>query len=520
MAHPIRPDEVKEMNNFYTSTVYRKGAEVIRMIHTMLGAEGFRNGMDLYFKRHDGKAVTCEDFINAMADATSTDLSQFMATWYFQAGTPEVNINWEYNEKDETLYLKVEQTCPPTPNQPTKKPFHFPLVIGLLDKNGDELKLKSNDKAFDANKSLLNITKQSQTFMFEGVKSNPVPSLFRNFSAPVKVNAQYTIADYLFLMKYDTDDFNRYEAGQKIAVNIMQTMVNSGENMEADSCIIDAFKQVITDVNAGKLDKSIASKMLTLPSTTYVGELMDVINVGLLQKARKLLRKTIATNLNSELLDIYNSNYSSSTYKFTTDEVARRSLQNICLSYLLELDLGADIALNQFNTANKNDNMTDVMAAMSGIINSDSVSINDKNKVLETFYDKWKDDTEVMDKWLSVQASSCSKGTLDIVKMLLKHPVYNETKPNKVRAVIGGFCASGADNFHNIDGSGYDFFADFIIKYDKINPQTAARFVSPLLKWKKMDSTRKSLMKSALEKIQNSGNTSNDVSELVEKGLS
>jgi aminopeptidase N len=520
MAHPIRPAEVQEQNNFYTSTVYEKGAAVIRMIHTILGAQGFRKGMDLYFKRHDGQAVTCEDFVNAMADANSVDLSQFMSTWYFQEGTPEVDVTWSYNAKKQAFTLTVKQT----PAKKGQKPFHMPMVVGLLDENGNDMTLDSADPAFDADKSILHITKKTQKFVFQNVMTEPkVPSLFRNFSAPVKITAPYSKEDLMFLMTHDSDAFNRYDAANRIAVELIQDMVcaeESGATMQVDNGIVDAFRQVLADVSAGSMDKAFAAQMLSLPTMEYVGGMMSTMNIGLLQKARDMVRLEVAKQLKGELLTLYQANNTGAAYQFTPAEVGRRALKNTCLSYLLELGTKEVIglAMKQFTEAHVSGNMTDVMSALNGLVNCEAAAA-ESQKALKTFYDSWKDDTEVMDKWLALQSMSSVKGTLKTVQSLLKHPAYNEMKPNKVRSVVGSFCASGAENFHNVDGSGYKFLADFIIKYDKVNPQTASRFVSPFLRWKRVDATRRKLMKQALERIQKSGKLSPDVSELVERGL-
>lgn len=521
MAHPIRPDEVQEMNNFYTSTVYNKGAMVIRMIETIVGKDGFRKGMDLYFDLHDGEAVTCDDFVAAIADANGVDLTQFRDTWYTQAGTPRVTVSWEYNPVEETFTLKVKQSCSPTPGQDKKKPFHMPLVLGLLDKNGNDMPLESENPAFEADKSLLHITKASHKFVFKNVKSEPVPSLFRDFSAPINLDAPYLPEELLFLMKHDSNTFNRYDAANSIAVEQMKKMVNgvlNGGSMTVDAKVVDAYKPLLEDAKAGRISPAVAAEMLRLPAPSYVGGLMPKIHIELLEKAREMLKKAIADAYEGLFADIYKANYSDAVYVFSKEEVARRSLVNTCLSYLMETGNANADALHQFKQAHTGGNMTDSYAALTALVNCETASA-EAEEALNAFYATWKDDSEVMDKWFSVQASSSKAGTLAKVKELLKHPAYDITKPNKVRSVIGMFAGSGYRNFHNADGSGYDFMADYIIGLDKVNPQVASWMVGVLMRWKQMDDIRSQLMKAALEKIKASGKLSDDVSEKVEKAL-
>lgn len=518
MAHPIRPESVQEMNNFYTSTVYNKGAAVIRMLHTMLGKDGFRKGMDLYFERHDGQAVTCKDFVNAMANANNFDATQFMATWYVQKGTPVVDVSWDYDEKAETFTLHVKQK----PAHEGQKPFHMPMNLGLLAKDGTDMVLEyaGNDNAFDAEKSFLHIRQESQSFVFQNVKSEPLPSLFRNGSAPVKVEAQYTTEDLMFLMMNDSDGVNRYDAGNLIAVKLMQEMVNAeltGDAMKVDSRVIDAFRQILVDVKSGNLDIALAAKMLVLPSETYVGELMPAIHIGLLEKSRDMIKETIATELKQEILEIYKSQDTNDNHEFEGAENARRALKNVCLSYLVAAGEIA-LAVSQFERAMAFGNKTDVVSALSALINSDKAAA-EKDVAVQEFYSVWKYNSDMMDTWLGMQTSASTDGSLAKAQELLQHSVYNETKPGKVRSVIGAFCASGANNFHNLDGTGYNFLADCVVHIDKVNEQVAAGLVSPLLKWKRMDEARGLLMKQALESIQSNENLSDGVSEKVDSAL-
>lgn len=510
MAHPIRPDSFIEISNFYTLTVYEKGAEVVRMVRTLLGEELFRKGSDLYFDRHDGQAVTTEDFILAMEDASGKDLSQFRA-WYHQAGTPELHVTDSFNAQKGEYQLHVQQTCPPSPGQPKKTPYHIPLALGLLNSEGEDITLANGAKT-----EVLDVTEAEQTFTFSGLTSKPVPSLLRGFSAPVKLFYPYERDELMFLMAHDSDGFSRWDAAQKLAVDIMQELVAAyepGNEMVLDRRLVKAFKQVL---EAEGLDKAMVSKVLTLPSEAYLSELAEVVDVEAIHEVRKFVRKKIAEQLEGSLLEVYKANDTQEEYSPDSDSIARRSLKNLCLSYLmcLEKEVYLELANQQYQKA---DNMTDMQAALTQVVHSEFSA--DAARLLADFYDKWQNESLVVNLWLSIQSSDPKSGALSKVEKLMQHPAFDAKNPNKLRSVISVFCAQNTVNFHAMDGSGYRFLADRIIELNKQNPQIASRMLTPLTRWKKYAPARQALMKTELERISNSGELSKDVYEVVSKSL-
>lgn len=510
MAHPIRPDSFIEISNFYTLTVYEKGAEVVRMVRTLLGEELFRKGSDLYFERHDGQAVTTEDFIQAMEDASGKDLSQFRA-WYHQAGTPELHVTDSFNAEKGEYQLHVKQSCPPSPGQPKKTPYHIPLALGLLNSEGEDITLANG-----AATAVLDVTEAEQTFTFTGLASKPVPSLLRGFSAPVKLFYPYERDELMFLMAHDSDGFSRWDAAQKLAVDIMQELVagyQPGNEMTLDKRLVTAFKQVL---EAEGLDKAMVSKVLTLPSEAYLSELADEVDVEAIYEVRKFVRKEIAKQLEGSLLEVYKANDTEEEYSPDSDSIARRSLKNLCLSYLmcLEKEVYLELANQQYQKA---DNMTDMQAALTLVAHSEFSA--DAERLLADFYDKWQNESLVVNLWLSIQSADPKSGALQRVEQLMQHPAFDAKNPNKLRSVISVFCAQNTVNFHAMDGSGYGFLADRIIELNKQNPQIASRMLTPLTRWKKYSPERQALMKAELERISNSGELSKDVYEVVSKSL-
>ncbi|MGB0203446.1 MAG: aminopeptidase N [Neptuniibacter sp.] len=510
MAHPIRPDSFIEISNFYTLTVYEKGAEVVRMVRTLLGEELFRKGSDLYFERHDGQAVTTEDFIQAMEDASGKDLSQFRA-WYHQAGTPELHVTDSFNAEKGEYQLHVKQSCPPSPGQPKKTPYHIPLALGLLNSEGEDITLANG-----AATEVLDVTEVEQTFTFTGLTSKPVPSLLRGFSAPVKLFYPYERDELMFLMAHDSDGFSRWDAAQKLAVDIMQELVAAyqpGNEMDLDKRLVTAFKQVL---EAEGLDKAMVSKVLTLPSEAYLSELADEVDVEAIYEVRKFVRKEIAKQLEGSLLEVYKANDTEEEYSPDSDSIARRSLKNLCLSYLmcLEKEVYLELANQQYQKA---DNMTDMQAALTLVAHSEFSA--DAERLLADFYDKWQNESLVVNLWLSIQSADPKSGALQRVEQLMQHPAFDAKNPNKLRSVISVFCAQNTVNFHAMDGSGYGFLADRIIELNKQNPQIASRMLTPLTRWKKYSPERQALMKAELERISNSGELSKDVYEVVSKSL-
>lgn len=508
MAHPVRPESYIEMNNFYTVTVYNKGAEVIRMYHTLLGDEGFHKGMDLYFMRHDGQAVTCDDFLNAMADANNTDLSQF-SLWYSQSGTPILEITDNYNKTTQSYTINIKQSCPNTPNQDNKQPFHIPFEFGMLDPYGRDIEIAGKKS------TVLNITAEDSNFTFDGISERPVPSFLRGFSAPVKIEYPYTDDQLSFLMSHDSDDFNRWESGQKLAINIIKTLAEADKNdsaMEIDLRYITAFKNTLL---SHQLDKSFISLALSLPSETYLLETLGGENIDCILKARNFIRKEIANKLRQELITIYQTNLSDEPYSITPEAIGKRSLKNLALGYLIALE--DEETINLCNTQfYDNDNMTDEISALTMLSHTEHSS---RQKALDHFYDRWQKEPLVVDKWFAIQAMSKRPNTLDDVKRLMNHPAFNIKNPNKVRALIGSFCQGNLLEFHKNDGSGYKFIATQVLRLDAINPQIAARIVSSLINWRKFDNNRQALIKEQLEKIIASDDLSKNVFEIASKGL-
>ncbi len=514
MAHPVRPDSYVEINNFYTMTVYNKGAEVIRMLRTLLGPEGYRKGTDLYFSRHDGQAVTTDDFVKALEDANGVDLSQFKR-WYTQAGTPELAVSRSFDASSKTYELSIRQTCPATPGQPEKLPFHIPVAIGLLGKDGKGIRLDAETLSpGGAETVVLELREREQTFTFTGIQEEPVPSILRGFSAPVKVKLDLTDEERLFLMANDSDPFNRWDAGQQLAVKLLLGLVKDyqeGKVLALDNLFVDAFRKILeSDLH----DKSFQAYALALPSENYLADFMEVIDPEAIFEARTFVQQTLAAVLKPSLLAVYRKNVDSGPYRPEQDAIGKRSLKNLCLSYLAELE-DADVrklCVDQYRAAN---NMTDRIAALVNLANNEC---REKDEALASFADQWKDDPLVMDKWFLIQATSRLSDTLDHVKKLTRHPAFTIKNPNKVRALIGAF-ASNAVRFHDASGAGYRFIADHVLDIDSLNPQIAARLVSAFTLWKRFDFKRQTLMKAELERMLKTPKLSKDVYEVVSKSL-
>ena len=541
MAHPIRPDSYIEINNFYTATVYEKGAEVVRMIRTILGEEKFRCGTDLYFDRHDGQAVTTEDFVCAMEDANNLKLEQFRH-WYSQAGTPVVKAAGEYDAEAETYTLTLSQSCPVTPGQATKLPFHMPITVGLLSPDGEDLPLSISDAvvankislASGAESVVLNVTRETESFVFTDVPSSPVPSILRGFSAPVKLEYPYSRDELMFLMSHDSDGFNRWEAGQRLAIDVIQEMIagihknateQAGASAEVtvDQRLITACSSVLEQaIAAGKdplFDRAMIAAMLILPSESYLAELQDVVDVDAIHKARERVRLEISTRLRPQLMAIYELCEGGQTYEATGSEIGRRDLRNVALAYLMQAGDEESVALcrQQFETAIC---MSDTAAAIRAVINSSSdAAVAMKAEMLDTFYHRWENEALVVDLWFSMQAACPLPETLGQVKKLMFHPAFTLSNPNRLRSLIGVFAGQNNVNFHNIDGSGYEFLANQIIEVDAINPQIAARILGPLTRWGNYDSKRQDLMKAQLGRILGTENLSNNVFEIASKSL-
>ncbi|WAK02609.1 aminopeptidase N [Methylobacter sp. YRD-M1] len=514
LAHPIRPDSYIEINNFYTLTVYEKGAEIVRMIHTLLGTEDFRKGSDLYFQRHDGQAVTCDDFVKAMEDANDVDLAQFRR-WYSQAGTPVLKVQQHYEPTGQTLTLTIAQSCPPTPGQPIKEPLHIPVKVGLINRDGStaSCQLKGTDQASD--ELTLSVTEAEQSFTFEGLAQQPVVSLLRGFSAPVKLAMDYSLEELAFLLSHDSDTFNRWEAGQQLAGAIITGLIEdcqSGRDMRLDPIIVEAFRKVLEQPWD---DLSYFSLLLDLPSETYLAEQMQVVDVEAIHKAWEFVKRTLAQQLQPQFQALYQTNHRDESGQFDAGAIGRRRIKNICLSYLSKLE-NVDIqswAEQQFKTAR---NMTDQMAALATIVNNPHPAAK---QCLVDFYQQWRDEALVIDKWFALQASSPMPGTFATVQALMTHDAFDLKNPNRVRSLIGAFSQANQLHFHAANGQGYQFLADQIIALNTINPQVASRMLSALTQWRRYDESRQALMRAQLERIMGTENISKDVYEVASKSL-
>ncbi|HEY6820846.1 MAG TPA: aminopeptidase N [Burkholderiales bacterium] len=473
MKHPVRPQSYMEIRNFYTMTVYEKGAEVVRMQHTLLGEEKFQAGMRLYFQRHDGQAVTCDDFVQAMQDASGVDLSQFRR-WYDVAGTPVLDVQGSF-EKD-VFTLKVRQSMNP--------PFHIPFAVKI-----------------GPHEEVLSLKKAEERFEFKNLKERPVPSLLRRFSAPVILNYPYTEAELLHLMAHDDDAFNRWEAGQRLAAEII---------LKKDGAPSPAFIAAAKNLLADR-DPAFIAEALSLPSETFLAEQMEVVDPDRLHQARNTLRRALGESLKDLFLERVKREKPAGSYSPDAVSAGKRALRNLCLSYLSETGMSA-LCYEQFRAA---DNMTDAMAALTCLAN---VECSERQPALDAFYRKWQSEPLVVDKWLAVQATSRLPGALARVKELLHHPAFDIKVPNKVYALIRAF-ASNHVRFHAAEGSGYEFMADQVIRLNALNPQVAARMARAFDRWRKFDAKRQQHAKAALERIRDHRGLTKDVAEIVTKAL-
>jgi len=530
MAHPVRPDSYEEINNFYTVTVYEKGAEVVRMYQTLLGRDGFRKGMDLYFQRHDGQAVTCDDFRAAMADANGRDLTQF-GLWYSQAGTPVVTAKTQWDAAAGALTLTLTQRCPKVgietrAGSPDKQPFHIPFALGLIDAEGNDLPLQLDGEAQPAGTTrVLDFTQAEQTFRFVGLPkgaSAPLPSLLRNFSAPVVVDYEYSDAELTFLLAHDADAFNRWEAGQRLATRALLQLVadvQARRELKLDPALVAAFRTVLTD---GTLNPAFREQALMLPAEAYLAERMGVADPAAIHRARLFMREGLASALKAEWLAAYRANETPGDYSPDADSMARRALRNLALGYLADSGDADMQALADQHYA-RSDNMTDRFAALSALVNSFAPG---REHALADFYERFENDALVIDKWFSLQGMQrgevgprAGKRTIDTVRALMEHPAFNLRNPNRARSLIFSFCSGNPAQFHAEDGSGYAFWADQVLALDAINPQVAARLARVLDRWQKYEIPLRDRMRAALERVAASATLSRDVREIVGKSL-
>ena len=517
MAHPVRPESYIEINNFYTVTVYEKGAEVVRMLYSLLGDKGFRRGMDLYVRRHDGQAVTCDDYVAAMADANQIDLGQFKL-WYIQAGTPELAVETAYDEAAGEYLVSVRQRCPATPGQTVKKPMHIPLAMGLVGADGADLPLVLKGGGGDARPGgmMLELRKEREEFRFADIREKPVVSLLRNFTAPVKVHYDYSDQELAFLLGHDSDPFSRWEAGQRLAGRTILALVDDlwhGKELVLGANLIEAFRRILTSEVLS--DKNLVAQLLALPDEEYLAEQMSVVDPEGIHTAREFVRRELARVLRHEFVDAYHANLVPGPYRYESGPAGQRRLKNCCLAYLVASGEQEyqDLAMAQFGNA---DNMTDSLSALRSLVHGENPY---RREVLESFYKRWRHDSLVLDKWFAIQATAPLPSTLAVVRDLRAHSDFSIKNPNKVRALIGAFAAANPVCFHAGDGSGYRFLAEQVLVLDPLNPQVAARMVSPLSRWRRYDEGRRKLMCEELERIAATAALSKDVFEVVSKSL-
>tara|TARA_B100001063_G_scaffold73929_2_gene68223 strand:- start:2934 stop:5570 length:2637 start_codon:yes stop_codon:yes gene_type:complete len=511
MAHPVQPDSFIEISNFYTVTIYEKGCEVVGMINKLLGNEGFRKGSDLYFERHDGQAVTINEFISAMEDANSISLTQFKR-WYKSAGTPVVDVESHFDEVAKTYTLNFKQSC--------AEPFLIPIELGLLGKNGNDLEIVVDEnlssKAESFSGGIFQLTEKEQTLVFKGIESEPVPSLLRDFSAPIKLNYDYSRDQLLFLLQHDSDGFNCWDAGQSLALDVIYEVMSQqkeGLPLEVDSRLVNAYQGLLQRED---LDHAMLAKMLILPSISYIAETQAEIDIHAIDQARMYVQTVLADALAENLASLYNRLNVEQGYLPEPTQMAQRGLKNAALNYLLK-STNSDykaLAVKQFEN---NDNMTDSMAALASLVNS--VHKLEAESALTAFYKKWQAEPLVVNQWLAVQAGSAEYGSIENIRQLLSHEAFDIKNPNKVRSVIGTFAGQSLVNFHAKDGSGYQLLADNIILLNTLNPQIASRLVAPLSKWRRYVDHQGQQMKAQLQRIMAQESLSKDVYEVVSKSL-
>ena len=563
MSHPIRPDSYMEINNFYTRTVYEKGAEVVRMIYNLLGRDGFRKGTDLYFDRHDGQAVTCDNFVEAMEDANGVDLKQFKR-WYSQSGTPELHISGTHDPEAKTFKLSVRQSCSDTVGQKgfgerimlgdeswvssssvnnlqsktqtqnsnlqtqhsklksqhsfQKQPFHIPFALALLSSEGQALPLKVKGKlnGNTPETQVLELRNETETYVFEDVPEAPIPSLLQGFSAPVKLHFDYDNDQLAFLLANDSDEFNRWEAGQQLMIRVSLEQIQRFQNNDAlklPSELVEAFRSLLNQTEEG--DSALLALALSFPSEPYLGEHMEIIDVDAIHEVRKFLRTELVKKLQSEFAETYNRFQQKGSFNLDPESMGKRRLKNVCLGYLSELETPEirELVQTQFRECG---NMTDVVGSLGVLTHLDCP---ERESAFSEFEAKWQNNTVVMDKWFSLQAMSHLPKTLENVRKLTRHPAYDAKNPNKIRALVSAFSRLNQLRFHTADGSGYDFLADQVLKLDPLNPQTAARLVGVFNNWQKYDETHKIKMNDQLQRIVKTPKLSGDVFEIVSKAL-
>jgi aminopeptidase N len=515
LAHPVRPESYVEINNFYTTTVYEKGAEVIRMLHTLVGEGAFQRGMRLYFERHDGQAVTCEDFVAAMEAASGRDLAQFRR-WYSQAGTPRLTVEGSYDPRARTYSLSVAQSTPPTPGQGEKQPLHIPLAMALLDDTGREVALQLEGEAAPVGTSrVLELERARERFTFIGLDAPPTPSLLRGFSAPVVLQSDADGARLRFLMAHDGDPFVRWESGQSYALQLMLQLIErhrAGDALVLDDGLAEAFAATLED---DRLEPAFVAQALSLPSEGYVGQQMAEIDVHRVHAVREFLRAALGARLAERLRSAYRTLESDEAYSFEAAQAGRRALRNLALGYLMAAGdaAGKAACLAQYAAA---DNMTDTIAALGLLAESD---LPERQDALGSFYERWQGDALVVDKWFSLQAMAQRPDAVAVVGALLDHPAFTHRNPNRVRSLLGVFALGNPTGFHQRDGTGYALIADQVLALDARNPQVASRLAQSFGRWRRYEPARQELMRAQLERILARPKLSRDLYEIASKSL-
>jgi aminopeptidase N len=514
LAHPVRPGRYIEINNFYTATVYNKGAEVVRMLQTLLGQEGFRKGMDLYFERHDGRAATVEDFVGCFEDAAGRELGQFM-TWYSQAGTPELVCQLKYDARHRTADLTIAQVLAPTPGEARKKPLYLPVRLGLLGGNGQDLAL-TLASGRRLNDGVVELTKRTETFRFIDVPSRPIPSLLRAFSAPVNLTLGLSDSDLQFLMANDSDLYNRWQAAQDYATRVLIDAVGAlrGANKPVKpSAFVAALGVTLADEG---LDPGYRAQFMLLPSESDLARVIgrDVDPLAI-HKARKALRKTIGTVLYDSLLETYRRYEVKGAYSPAPEPAGKRALRNAALGYLTCHGKAPDVARAAAHFSNAG-NATDEVAALAIL---SELRSPERTKAFQRFYERWNRDHLVIDNWFAYQAAAPFSSALGTVSKLTKHPLFSIKNPNKVRALIGTFAMGNPVGFNRPDGRGYAFLAEKVLEIDAFNPQVAARLLSAFRSWKTLEPERRRQARKTLQRIAEASPLSADVVEIVGKML-
>lgn len=501
MAHPVRPESYQEINNFYTATIYNKGAELIRMQYTLLGKERYRKGMDLYFARHDGQAVTIDDFVAAMEDASGMNLTQFKR-WYSQSGTPEVEVTSIYNEGNLTLTFK--QSCPPTPECQDKKPFHIPIRFALFDGKGQLMPIKHD---------VIELKEVEQTSTFANLSEKPVISLLREFSAPVKLKQDLTQNELIFLLRHETDGYAKWNAAQRLVLDCLNECLSMpASKWQVSSALIVAFRHVLLD---DSLDADLRAELLTPPCFEEVAAMQDYVDVTAVETVRDYFRSQLGMQLYEQAQSMYQKLWRTEDHAMNGLAYGRRKLRNVCLWLMMKSKepSALDACKHQFAAAQT---MTDQIASFSLLVNCADHTL--REQAINGFYTQWSKEELVLDKWFSLQATSELPETLIQVKKLIHHPDFSIKNPNRARSVIGTFCMANPRNFHAIDGSGYSFLTEMLLILDEINPQIAARMATPFTRWQRYDQARQTAMRQQL-KILGEKNLSRDLSEVVSKSL-